>query len=54
MSEQPPMTEQGKALFKALCRHYWTLDPQATAGYVNAYREMWDDKGENDTNEVNP
>lgn len=45
---------EGLALFKALCRHYWTLDPQATAGYVNAYREMWDDKGENDTNEVNP
>lgn len=32
----------GVALFKRLCRHYWPLDPQATAAYVNAYREMWD------------
>jgi hypothetical protein len=29
-------------LYKTLCRHYWTIDPEATAGYVNAYREMWD------------
>lgn len=34
----------GLALFKALCRHYWTLDPQAAACYVNAYREMWDEE----------
>ena len=34
----------GLALFKALCRHYWTLDPQAAASYVNAYREMWDEE----------
>ena len=33
---------KGLALFKALCRHYWTLDPQATASYIHAYREMWD------------
>jgi hypothetical protein len=33
----------GLTLFKALCRHYWTLDPQAAASYVNVYREMWDE-----------
>ena len=45
---------EGLALFKALCRHYWTLDPQATASYVNTYREMWDGKDKNDTAEVEP
>ena len=33
---------QGLALFKSLCRHYWQLNPEATASYINAYREMWD------------
>jgi hypothetical protein len=28
--------------FKRLCRYYFGIDPVATAGYVNAYREMWD------------
>jgi len=32
----------GLALYKALCRHYYTLDPAATADYINYYREMWD------------
>jgi len=45
---------EGLALFKALCRHYWTLDPQATASYVNAYREMWDGDEQNDTEGVAP
>jgi hypothetical protein len=45
---------EGLALFKTLCRHYWALDPQATASYVQAYREMWDDEDQNDTNEVEP
>ena len=45
---------EGLALFKTLCSHYRTLDPQATADYVHAYREMWDDEGENETEEVNP
>lgn len=43
---------KGLALFKALCRHYWQLDPQATASYINAYREMWDGEDKNDTAEV--
>ena len=29
-------------LYKKLCRHYWNIDPAATADYVNAYREYWD------------
>lgn len=32
----------GLALYKKLCRYYFTLDPAATADYVNYYREMWD------------
>ncbi len=33
---------EGLALFKALCRYYYTLNPAATADYVFAYRDMWD------------
>lgn len=29
-------------MYKMLCRHYWDIDPAATAYYVNAYRECWD------------
>ena len=32
-------------LFKKLCRHYYTIDPAATASYVYAYRDMWDSEG---------
>ena len=32
----------GLALYTKLCRYYYTLDPAATADYVNYYREMWD------------
>ena len=45
---------EGLALFKTPCRHYGTLDPQATADYVHAYREMWDDDVQNDTDEAQP
>ena len=35
-------------LYKKLCRHYWDIDPAATADYINAYREYWDsDEREN-------
>lgn len=44
---------KGLALFKSLCRHYWQLNPQATASYINAYREMWDSDDKNET-EVEP
>ena len=29
-------------VYRELCRHYWQIDPAATAFYVNAYREYWD------------
>lgn len=29
-------------MYKKLCRHYWAIDPAATAYYINAYREYWD------------
>jgi hypothetical protein len=45
-------TPEGLVLFKTLCRHYWAIDPQATASYVHAYREMWDGDDQNDTEEV--
>lgn len=31
-------------LFKKLCRYYFQIDRIATAEYVHAYREMWDQK----------
>ena len=41
-------------MFKRLCRYYYDIDPVATAGYVHAYREMWDrpDEPENDETTV--
>jgi hypothetical protein len=45
---------EGLALFNALCRHYWTLDQQATADYVNIYRKRWDDETQGDSEEVTP
>jgi len=33
-------------LYKKLCRHYWSIDPSATAVYVHAYRAMWDSEPE--------
>ena len=42
---------QGLALFKSLCRYYWNLNPQATASYINAYREMWDSEDQ-ETQEI--
>jgi hypothetical protein len=29
-------------MYKQLCRHYWPIDPAASADYINAYREYWD------------
>lgn len=29
-------------LYRRLCRHYFDIDPVATASYINAYRELWD------------
>ena len=30
-------------LYKKLCRYYYGIDPVATASYVYAYRDMWED-----------
>lgn len=30
------------AMYRRLCRHYWDIDPAATADYIKAYREQWD------------
>ena len=40
-------------LYKKLCRHYFDIDPAATAWHVNAYREMWDSE-EKEANEYPP
>lgn len=29
-------------MYKRLCRHYWNIDPPATADYIKAYREYWE------------
>jgi hypothetical protein len=34
--------EPALRLYRRLCRHYFDIDPRATADYVNAYREIWD------------
>lgn len=34
--------EQMLSLFKKLCRYYWDINPQATADYINLYRELFD------------
>lgn len=28
--------------YKKLCRYYFQINPAATAGYIQAYRELWD------------
>ncbi len=33
---------EGLALFKALCRYYFRINPAVTAEYVYAYRDLWD------------
>ena len=34
--------EPALLLYRRLCRHYFPINPAATAEYVHAYREMWD------------
>ena len=38
--------DAGLKLFRRLCRYYWTINPQVTVDYVDAYREMWDSEDE--------
>jgi hypothetical protein len=37
-------SEKGLLLYKKLCRYYWDINPNTTAFYINAYREMWDEE----------
>jgi len=32
-------------LYRKLCRHLYSFDPEAACYYVNAYCEEWDEKG---------
>jgi hypothetical protein len=34
--------EPALLLYRRLCRHYFDINPAATVGYINAYRELWD------------
>ena len=34
----------GLELYKMLCRYYFTIDPAATVGYIDSYRELWDNE----------
>jgi hypothetical protein len=43
----PPVLE----LYRRLCRHYWNVDRDATAGYIQAYREMWDSESATEAEE---
>lgn len=40
--------EKALLLYRKLCRHYYDIDPAATASYVYAYRDMWDSEKETD------
>lgn len=39
-------------LYRRLCRHYWDINPVATADYINAYRELWDTEDEPNDDEA--
>ena len=38
--------EPALQLYRRLCRHYFDIDPVATADYIHADRELWDSKPE--------
>ena len=42
----------GLKLLRKLCRYYWAINPQATAEYIQAYREMWGDDDAESTEEI--
>ena len=42
------MDEKGLMLFKRLCRHYYYIDPYATAEYVYTYRDLYDSDEEDE------
>lgn len=38
--------EQMLTLYSKLCRHLFSFDPKTAIYYVEAYRERWDETGE--------
>lgn len=42
------------ALYKRLCRYYFAIDSEATAFYVHAYREMWDEEESGKSDDTAP
>lgn len=44
--------EQALLLYRRLCRHYFDIDPAATASYINAFRELWDSEPSVDEDSV--
>jgi hypothetical protein len=43
-------TKKGLILYKKLCRYYWDINQEATADYINYYRERWDSESLNEEN----
>jgi hypothetical protein len=43
------MCDEGLYLFKRLCRYYYPINPQATAEYVYAYRDLYDSDNEEES-----
>lgn len=39
---------QGLVSFKSLCRYYWQINPETTASYIFAYRDVWDSQADGD------
>lgn len=39
--------DQMLLLYRRLCRYLYDIDKETTASYINTYREMWDENGEN-------
>lgn len=45
--------QQMLTLFRKLCRHLYSFDPETAIDYVEAYRERWDEEGKQFGNEKN-
>lgn len=39
------MIKQMLLLYRKLCRYLNDTDPESSAFYINAYKEMWDEDG---------
>ena len=45
--------QQMLTLYRKLCRHLYSFDPETAIDYVEAYRERWDEEGKQFGNEKN-